>query len=92
MIGKASGEIGKLNSEISVLEAKKTDLEGKLDLKYDISQIEADAQELGMIKSEHADNQHLEIEGDNEIIVYEKGQKEDVTFSTLLSAFGIKID
>ncbi|MBQ7383740.1 MAG: hypothetical protein IJV72_03000, partial [Clostridia bacterium] len=50
MIGNAAGEVGQLNSEISVLEAKQTDLEGKLDLKYNINEIEEEAKSLGMIK------------------------------------------
>ena len=92
MIGSASGEVGRLNSEIAVLEAKQTDLEGKLDLKYDINAIEAEAKSLGMIKREHADNQYLSIKGDNDIIVYEESGDRNVGLAALLAAFGIEID
>ena len=91
MIGSASGEVGELNSTISVLETKKTDLEGKLDMKYDIGQIEKDATELGMIKREHADNQYVSIEVDDDVVVYD-GTEENVGFMALLSAFGIQLD
>lgn len=92
MIGNASGEVGQLNSEIAVLEAKHTDLEGKLDLKYNINEIEEDARSLGMIKREHADNQYLPIKGDDEVIVYEENRDKNVGLSALLAAFGIDID
>lgn len=92
MIGSASGEVGRLNSEISVLEATQTDLEGKLDLKYDINEIEAEAKSLGMIKREHADNQYLSIKGDNDIIVYEESGDKNVGLAALLAAFGIELD
>ncbi len=92
MLGSASGELGRLNSEISVLEAKNDDLEGKLDLKYNINELEADAKSLGMLKSEHADNQYIPVEGDDEVIVYEDNKDENVGFGALLAAFGIEID
>ena len=92
MIGSASGDVGRLNSEISVLEAKQADLEGKLDLKYNINEIEGEAKSLGMIKREHADNRYAPTRGDNEVIIYEENKDKDVGFSALLSAFGIEID
>lgn len=92
MIGTASGEVGRLNSEISVLEAKQTDLEGKLDLKYNINEIEEDAKSLGMIKREHADNQYSPVKGDNEVIVYEENEDKNVGLAALLAAFGFEID
>ena len=92
MIGSASGELGRLNSKISVLEAQQSDLEGKLDLKYDINEIEEEAKSLGMIKREHADNQYISAEGDNDVIVYENGQDKNIGLAALLAAFGIEID
>lgn len=92
MIGNASGEVGQLNGEIAVLEAKHTDLEGKLDLKYNINEIEEDARSLGMVNREHADNQYLPITGDNEVIVYEENRDKNVGLAALLAAFGIDID
>ena len=92
MIGNASGEVGQLNGEIAVLEAKHTDLEGKLDLKYNINEIEEDARSLGMVNREHADNQYLPITGDDEIIVYEENRDKNVGLAALLAAFGIDID
>ncbi len=92
MLGSASGEVGRLNSEISVLEATNADLEGKLDLKYNINELEADAKSLGMIKREHADNQYIPVEGDDEVIVYEDNKDKNVGLGALLAAFGIEID
>ena len=43
------------------------DLEGKLDLKYTVEQIEADAKALGMVKREYADSEYVTIENDDEI-------------------------
>ena len=57
-----------------------------------INEIEAAAKSLGMIKREHADNQYVPVEGDNEIIVYEENREKNVGLAALLSAFGIDID
>lgn len=92
MIGEASGELGRANSEISLLEAKEADLEGKLDLKYSINEIEEDAKSLGMIKREHADNEYLPIEGDDEVIIYDENQDKNVGLAALLAAFGIDVN
>ncbi len=92
MIGSASGEVGRLNSEISVLEAEQNDLAGKLDLKYSIGEIEEDAKSLGMIKREYADNRYIPLEGNDEVIVYEENEDKNVGLAALLSAFGIKED
>lgn len=92
MIGSASGDLGRLNSEIAVLEAKQTDLEGKLDLKYDVNAIERDAKSLGMIKREHADNKYLSIKEDNDVVIYDEKEEENVTLAALLAAFGIELD
>lgn len=92
MIGSASGQLGSLNSEIAVLEAEQADLEGKLDLKYSINELEQDATELGMIKREYADNQYISAEGSNEVIIYEENEDKNVGLAALLAAFGIEID
>lgn len=92
MLGAASGEVGKLNSEISALEAKEAELEGKLDLKYSINEIEAEAKSLGMIKREYADNKYVPVTGDNEVIIYDENKDANIGLSALLSAFGIEID
>ena len=92
MIGSASGELGSLNSEIAVLEAQQSDLEGKLDLKYSVNELEEDASELVMIKREYADNQYISAEGDNEVIIYEENEDKNVGLAALLAAFGIEID
>ena len=91
MIGSASGDLGELNSEISMLEATQSDLEGKLDLKYDINQIEKDAKSFGMIKRENADNRFVSVKKDTEVITYET-EDEKTPLAALLSAFGIKLD
>lgn len=92
MIGSASGEIGRLNTEIASLEAEQADLEGKLDLKYDVAQIEEDAEALGMIKMEHADNQYIAISDNDEVIEYQKNEEKLSGFAALLAAFGIKLN
>lgn len=92
MIGSASGELGRQNSEIAELEAKQADLEGKLDLKYNINDIEEDAKELGMIKRQYADREYLTVNSGEEITIYDKDGEENVGLSALLSAFGIDIN
>ncbi len=89
MVGDATGEVGRLDSEIASLNAEKAELEGKLDLKYTVEQIEADARELGMIKRQYADTQSIVLENDNEVEIYDNGEEENVGLSALLSAFGI---
>ena len=89
MVGEATGEVGRLDSQIASLKAEKADLEGKLDLKYTIEEIEADAKELGMIKREFADNECVVLENDDEIKIYDDKEAENVGLSSLLSAFGI---
>lgn len=91
MVGNASGEVGKLNSKISVLEAEEADLQGKLDLKYNISDIEADAKELGMIKRQYAENQYMTLEEEEEVVVYEE-EEEPFGLASLLSSFGIELN
>lgn len=91
MIGSASGEVGTLNSEISRLETKQTELQSELDLKYNIQDIEEEAKSLGMINREYADKAYIDVSSDEKIEIYE--QKEtNVGFAALLNALGIKID
>ncbi|MBQ8345532.1 MAG: hypothetical protein IJY42_04635 [Clostridia bacterium] len=90
MVGNASGELGDVNSRIATLEAEQADLQGKLDLKYDINEIEAEATAMGMIPSQYADNRYLQLESE-EVVVAEESE-EEISFSALLSAFGIKLD
>ncbi|MBR2387704.1 MAG: hypothetical protein IKB02_02940 [Clostridia bacterium] len=91
MIGNASGELGELNTKISVLEARESELQSEIDLKYDIASIKADAEELGMISSQFVGGKTLEAEADEEVEVY--GEAEEVGgFAALLSAIGIDVD
>ncbi len=90
MLGKASGEIGTLNTKIAVLEAEQSELQGELDLKYDIESIKADAEALGMIPGEYATGEYLELGSKERIEVYEQEEEKNF-FSGLLSAFGIKL-
>ena len=92
MIGSASGELGKLNSEAAALEATQAELEGKLDLKYDITQIEKDVKELGMISNGYVEHKYVEAPSDEQVIVYEDGQDENVGLAALLASFGISVD
>lgn len=91
MIGNASGELGTLNTKIAVLEARESELQSELDLKYDIESIKADVQELGMISSEFVGGKTLSAENDEEIEIYENDDGK-TGFAALLSAFGIDID
>ncbi len=89
MVGDATGEVGRLDSEIASLKAEKADLEGKLDLKYTVEQIEADVTDMGMIKREYADNRSIELTDNEEIEIYDNEKKENSGLAALLSAFGI---
>ena len=91
MIGNASGELGTLNTKIAVLEARESELQSELDLKYDIESIKTDAQALGMISSEFVGGKTLDVEKDEEIEIYDNGE-EKTGFAALLSAFGIDIN
>ena len=91
MVGNASGEVGKLNTKISRLEARETELESELDMKYSIQDIEKEAAELGMIKNEYADKEYLEVSKSEKIEIFDNEEKQ-FGISALLSAFGIDID
>ena len=92
MIGSASGELGRVESEITALEAKHDELQSDLDLRYDINELEADAKELGMVKREYADNVYIEAEGDEGIEAFDGEEEKDIGLVTLLSGFGIKLN
>ena len=92
MVGNASAEVGRLNSEIAVLEAERSDLEGKLDLKYNINDVEKDAKELGMIKREYADNEYIEAERKEKVEIYGEDEDRDLDLAALLASFGIELD
>lgn len=91
MLGNASGEVGELNSTIAALEAKQSELQGKLDLKYNVDEIERDAKSLGMIKRQYADSEYLTVSGEEEIIIYEDGEDENMGLAALLASFGIDL-
>ena len=90
MIGNASGELGNLNSKISVLEAHESELQSELDLKYDVQQIKADAEALGMISSEFVGGKTLKASADEEIVIHDNSESVG-GFAALLSAIGIDI-
>ena len=89
LVGTSEGEVGKLDSQIASLKAEKADIEGKLDLKYTVEQIEADAKAMGMIKRQYADNEYVTLKEDDEIVIYDNGEEKNLGLSALLSAFGI---
>ena len=91
MIGNASGELGAVNTKISVLEARESELQSEIDLKYDIESIKADAESLGMISSDFVGGRTLDALSDEEIEVHEQ-EAVDGGFSALLSAIGIDIN
>lgn len=92
MIGNASGEISSLNVTIATLEAKQGELQEKLDVKYNIDEIEAEAKRLGMVKRQTVDNKYIESNRGEQIIVYEDGEGEKIGLASLLAAFGIELD
>jgi hypothetical protein len=92
MLGNAAGKVGEMNSTIATLEAKQTELQSQLDLKYNADEIEAEAKSLGMIKRQHADQEYIEVDRGERITIYEDDEEELSGLSALLSSFGIKID
>ena len=92
LVGTSESDVGKLDSQIASLKAQKADIEGKLDLKYTVEQIEADAKDLGMIKRQYADNEYITLKEDDEVVVYDDGEEKNVGLASLLSAFGINPD
>ena len=89
LVGTSEGEVGKLDSKIASLKAEKADIEGKLDLKYTVDQIEADAKAMGMVKRQYANNEYITLKEDDEVVIYDDGEEENLGLSSLLSAFGI---
>ena len=89
MVGDATSEVGKLDSQITTLKSQRTELQAQLDLKYTVEQIEADARELGMVKRQYADSHCVSLENEDEIVIYDDGDKKNVGLAALLSAFGI---
>lgn len=91
MMGNASGEVGSLNRTIAKLESEQSELQSKLDTKYNIQDIEEDAKNLGMINKEYAESAYIDVSADEEIEIYDQ-EDEKVGFAALLNALGIKID
>lgn len=89
MVGDATSEVGRLDSQITSLKAEKMELQAQLDLKYTVEEIEADAKELGMVKRQYADSQCVALKNEDEIVIYDDAEKENVGLSSLLSAFGV---
>ena len=89
LVEASAGEVGRLDSQIAQLKVEKADIEGKLDLKYTVDEIEKDAKEMGMIKRQYADSKYIMLENDDEVVIFEGEQRENVGLATLLSAFGI---
>ena len=89
LVEASAGEVGRLDSQIALLKSEKADIEGKLDLKYTVDEIESDAKAMGMIKRQYADSKYIMLENDDEIVIYEDDENKNVGLSTLLSAFGI---
>lgn len=92
LLGNASGEVGTLNSTIAQLETKQNELQSKLDLKYNVDEIEEEAKSLGMIKRQYADNEYITVNGEEQIIIYEEDGNPSNGLYALLSAFGIQLD
>ncbi len=91
IVGDATSQVGKLDSQIATLKAEKADLEGELALKYTVDEIEADAKELGMVKRQYADSEQVTLDSGDRVVVYDDGEDKNVGLDTLLSAFGISL-
>ena len=91
MIGNASAELGAVNTKIAVLEARESELQSEIDLKYDIESIKADAEALGMIPSGFVGGKTLAAVAEEEIEIYDR-EEEEGGFAALLSAIGIDIN
>ena len=89
MVGSATGEIGRMESEIAALKIEEAALQSKLDLKYTVEEIEADAKKLGMVKRQYADSEYVYLEGDDAVEIYDDGEKENLDLAALLSAYGV---
>ena len=89
MVGSATGELGRQESEIASLKIQEADLQSKLDLKYTVEQIEADAKELGMVKRQYADSEYVYLDGSSAVEIYDDGEEENLGLAALLSAFGV---
>ena len=92
MMGNASGEMSRLDSTIASMEAVQVELQEKLDIKYNIDEIEAEMKSLGMVKRQTVDNEYITQSGEEQIIVYEDGDGERVGLAALLASFGIELD
>ena len=91
MIGNASAELGAVNTKIAVLEARESELQSEIDLKYDIESIKAEAEALGMIPGGFVGGKTLTATADEEIEIYDNVE-ENSGFAALLSAIGIDIN
>ncbi len=91
MIGNASAELGAVNTKIAVLEARESELQSEIDLKYDIESIKADAEALGMIPSGFVGGKTLTAVAEEEVEIYDR-EDEGGAFAALLSAIGIDIN
>ncbi len=92
MMGNATGEVGKMESTIAALEAEQVELQGQLDLKYNVDQIAVEARELGMIQRQYADREYLPADREEQIIMPEDKEPDRIGLSALLAAFGIELD
>lgn len=92
LVEASAGEVGSLDSQIANLKIEKADIEGKLDLKYTVDEIEKDAKEMGMINRQYADSEHIKLENDDKIVIYDGEARENVGLATLLSAYGVDSD
>jgi hypothetical protein len=45
-----------------------------------------------MIKRQHADQEYITVNGEEQIIIYDEGEDENMGLSALLSSFGIELD
>ena len=89
MVGSATGELGRQESEIASLKVEEAELQSKLDLKYTVEEIESDAKKLGMVKRQYADSEYVYLDGEDGVQIYGDGEKENLDLAALLSAYGI---
>ncbi len=91
MVGDATGEMGRVDSEISQTKSEISELENTLDMKYSIDQLEADAKQLGMVKKQYAQSEYVDMKEEDRVLVYDDNDEFEMRLASLLSAFGIKL-
>ena len=89
MVSRASAEVGSLEDRIDQLSFEKRDLEGKLEVKNNMLDIQRIAvEEYGMISASYASSRYVDIRENEKLEGIEKESKKDSWLAELLMAIG----